>query len=533
MTRHHDGHQRHSHAPMDDYPVAVIVHLSGPRRGATDRLAGEFLTIGSSEEADVHLVDLDPGHKPDIRGGLVCRGATYELVAEPGRKVWVNGVETSRTDLDSGDVIEVGRGGPLLRYRLYPPESAAYKTVAEAFDDCLECTKHGEAGRIRRATAFAVGFPRELLTQTSRVFRATVMVALLGLGVSTTVLARRGAVLETRLSEELTRVQGLSDLLQRAAEETLSHADLESLRSDVEVRLQSTMGRIGELEARSGDLSSIVEGASRSTLFVQGAYGFEEPSTGHRLRIALAADGRPLTNGEGQPSLTLGGEGPVFEVPYTGTGFVVENPGGRRLIMTNRHVALPWEFDDAATGILQSGFRGVMLRLRVFLPGAKSAVGARLDRASDAADVALLAVEGMPLEVAPLVLTERAPTPGEDVVVLGYPLGIRALVARAELGVIAEIEAAGATGFWAVAEHLAAANGIQPLASRGIVGQVSGRSVVYDAETTSGGSGGPVLNSEGKVVAVNAAILPEFGGSNMGVPIGYARELLDGGVRNP
>ena len=50
--------------------------------------------------------------------------------------------------------------------------------------------------------------------------------------------------------------------------------------------------------------------------------------------------------------------------------------------------------------------------------------------------------------------------------------------------------------------------------------------VVYDADTTSGGSGGPVVNLDGEVIAVNMAILPEFGGSNLGVPIDKARELL-------
>ena len=66
-----------------------------------------------------------------------------------------------------------------------------------------------------------------------------------------------------------------------------------------------------------------------------------------------------------------------------------------------------------------------------------------------------------------------------------------------------------------------------PLASRGIVGQVTSASVVYDAETTSGGSGGPVLTLEGRVVAINTAILPEFGGSNLGVPAADALILLD------
>jgi S1-C subfamily serine protease len=55
---------------------------------------------------------------------------------------------------------------------------------------------------------------------------------------------------------------------------------------------------------------------------------------------------------------------------------------------------------------------------------------------------------------------------------------------------------------------------------------------VYDAETTHGGSGGPVLDINGSVVAVNAAILPEYGGSNLGVPVARLRALLaDAGYR--
>ena len=66
-----------------------------------------------------------------------------------------------------------------------------------------------------------------------------------------------------------------------------------------------------------------------------------------------------------------------------------------------------------------------------------------------------------------------------------------------------------------------------PLVSRGIVGQVTSRAVVYDAETTSGGSGGPVLSLDGRVIAVNAAILPDFGGSNMGVPAEHGVTLME------
>ena len=60
-----------------------------------------------------------------------------------------------------------------------------------------------------------------------------------------------------------------------------------------------------------------------------------------------------------------------------------------------------------------------------------------------------------------------------------------------------------------VARRLAKTGHVTPLASRGIVGQTTSAYVVYDAETTSGGSGGPVLDLDGRVVAVNAAIIPQ------------------------
>jgi S1-C subfamily serine protease len=56
---------------------------------------------------------------------------------------------------------------------------------------------------------------------------------------------------------------------------------------------------------------------------------------------------------------------------------------------------------------------------------------------------------------------------------------------------------------------------------------VSDATIAYDAETTHGGSGGPVLDIDGEVVAVNSAILPEYGGSNLGVPVEEVRRLLE------
>jgi S1-C subfamily serine protease len=50
--------------------------------------------------------------------------------------------------------------------------------------------------------------------------------------------------------------------------------------------------------------------------------------------------------------------------------------------------------------------------------------------------------------------------------------------------------------------------------------------IVYDAQTTSGGSGGPVFNYAGKVIGINYAVLQGFGGSNFGIPAQFAERLL-------
>ncbi len=48
----------------------------------------------------------------------------------------------------------------------------------------------------------------------------------------------------------------------------------------------------------------------------------------------------------------------------------------------------------------------------------------------------------------------------------------------------------------------------------------------HEAQTTHGGSGGPVFNSSGKVIGVNVAILADFSGSNFAVPIVRAARIV-------
>jgi serine protease Do len=165
--------------------------------------------------------------------------------------------------------------------------------------------------------------------------------------------------------------------------------------------------------------------------------------------------------------------------------------------------------------------------MRVFYPGDSEPYRVEHLISSERADLALLKMNEKHVpELVVLSFATTVPRPGDEILVVGYPLGIRGILARVGGGFI-ERASRDDADFWELVDRLAQDGYIRPLASRGIVSQVSADYVVYDAETTTGGSGGPVLDSSGSVVAVNTAIVGEFGGSNLGVLSSFALQLID------
>ncbi len=525
----------------ESLPYATVVHLSGRQRGASQLLIDDRVTVGSS--ATDQIVVTEPGDaatgtpiKPAHRHTAVAngpgrtlatlerRGQTYELHAGLGADVFVNGEPMESLVLASGDVLEIGKGGTVLRFRLYPASRGPYKSMSEAFSDCIDCARFGGRGVLDRAGIVLAGVPYELATKTTPAMRFTFLALLFLVLVTSGVAVVRNVSLERRLTAELGRIQGLEALLTRTESATYSRSDFDAARAELAALIDESLGRVEALEARAGAPSRVIDAAAQSVVFLQGSFGFVEPQTGRPLRFAVGPGGAAVRLPDGSSAVTLDGRGPIIEVLYTGTAFVASDAGH---LLTNRHVALPWFYDQSAQRIMSQGFQPVMQRLVGYLPGLEEPFDVELVEASDSADVALLKCQAPTSVVRPLRLAAVAPNAGDEVIVMGYPTGMRAVMARAGDRFASTLSAGGPLDFWQVARKLAEGGYLAPLATLGIVGQLTEGTIVYDAATMSGGSGGPVINLDGEVVAVNAAIIPGFTGSNLGVAASEAADLLE------
>jgi S1-C subfamily serine protease len=213
---------------------------------------------------------------------------------------------------------------------------------------------------------------------------------------------------------------------------------------------------------------------------------------------------------------------PGLRARLSGTGFVV----AEHLLATNRHVAEPWYEDPESEALMRRGATPILEKLIAFFPGAPTPVPVIPIVLSGNSDLAILRVEGSTgaKQLEPLPLSE-SPTPaGELVTVIGYPMGVAGMVAKSPAAIYERL-AYRHDDIGAVNE-LAALALIRPSATVGHLGDVVGDKLVYDAPTAHGGSGGPVFNSRGQVIGVNAAFIDGFSGGTLGISIESLRPLI-------
>src|SRR5215469_1572555 len=310
------------------------------------------------------------------------------------------------------------------------------------------------------------------------------------------------------------------DLRKKAA--TADGANADALKK----QLLDTQNRLAHLEREDKIAQTIIHKYGPSVCLLHVVVEFVDKQSRRPLQVAVDANGKPQVDEKGMAQLDVGGgSGPRLEVDAFGTGFLAV---ADRTILTNHHVAEPWWHDDELKRLLDQGVDPYVRSYEVYFPAKAAAIRAKLGRISPEADLATLELETpAPPHAEPLELDARreASVTGEPVVLMGYPTGVEGILARANSDVLSKITAE-AQDVGQIMSRIATQQLIRPTTTQGHIGDVLQDKIVYDAATTSGGSGGPLFNKDGRVIGINFALLRNFGGSNLAVPARYATELL-------
>jgi DNA-binding response OmpR family regulator len=295
--------------------------------------------------------------------------------------------------------------------------------------------------------------------------------------------------------------------------------------SDLDSRLKQTDSRIGKLESESRIAQEIVRDYSNSVCLIYAIVEFHDRKSGARLNFAGAdARGNPVTDDKGNPMVTTEGSGRPVYLHVFGSGFLIDNAGH---ILTNHHVLQPWWHNAQAIPVPSDTFEPTIESMWAYFPGYGTPMPLHVEGLREDFDLGLASVDLPASHPKPVTIDPQAAISGSPVVLIGYPTGVEGILARIDEPTLKQIAQAVGNNTEGLVQELGRRKLIRPLVTQGHLGVVGPDRLVYDAQTTHGGSGGPVFDASGKVIGVNFAILSDFSGSNFAVPIARAAKLVE------
>ena len=508
---------------------------------------GEFdVLLLCAEPADERIASALTGIKASL-AELRTRVVVFAPADAPQRARWL--------DLGADDAVSLSGGDDELLARV-----RSQLRQKRAMDQLQEKALFAEQSREVAQTAFQALAVTEKMTQDAFSLERILKIGVVSLFSLALVIAvifflfSRTAEKETRrqykvISQLEHSVQNEEQLLAsaRRLREDPANADLlqqkeqlqqqtEALRqklstpdgnnvAELQHQLEEATGRLSKIEGNSQAAEGVIREYAPSVCLLHVSVAFNEKDSGRRLRYGgIDRDGTALKDSEGNPIYTTEGRGPEVRSEFFGTGFIA----GEGKILTNHHVVQPWWQNEELASAIAQGLEPVIAEMTAYFPGAKTGISVGISQISTEADLALVHGDLSELHRPALKLNARkeAAVSGEALISVGYATGLDAILARAGDETVQQIVKISGGEPKLVLAELAKRNLIRPLVTQGHVGDVLPDKIVYDAQTTSGGSGGPLLNREGGVIGVTFAIVRGFGGSNFGVPIRFAAPML-------
>jgi S1-C subfamily serine protease len=513
----------------------MFVYLSGTEKGKTRIFKQEQVTIGTDDSFDLTVIPEEGGHLPQGLLAEVFEDVSGELFLVPRYKddffgITVNGEKPDPTaqgyELQDGDTIHFGHGlsSASILFQVMPENFSTASLIRQSHKT-LEPQQTAQPVHPLTATLFVKELSASLWAEVPRKAKA------IGLALVSFFLLAVSVIIFMNfliLHRNTSRIEALN-------KKTEEESARRSQDQDIIKKQQDEIQRLRDLTENARLFTQrIAERYSPGVCLIVGRYTFAEKGTGKLLRYESAdgANGTPVDK-SGNLLASVDGLGPPVQIDYTGTGFLVR----QGVLATNRHIVRPWESDTVAQLILRQGggFRPQLDHLVAFFPAIKKPFDLKEAMTSSQYDVALCSFDQSDAALPEIPLNTEDPRSlvGEPVVLLGYPTGVDGLLQRindeSSRREILRLHGASAED---VAIGLANRGLVRPLTTTGTVTDALPGRLVHSAQTTEGGSGSPIFDRDGKVIAINAAILTtadgaqSFGGSNFGVPIRATYDML-------
>ena len=510
------------------------------------RDVGVDLLILSADLADIQCCDA----LSEIKGNSATAGTRVILLIQGG------GAERARgLDLGADEVLSSPwePAEMLARIRVQLREK-------HAFDELREKTRIADEGREVAQTAFQALAVTEKMTRDAFSLGRSLKIGVSALFAVAFLISGIFILFSRRANKEANRAYSMIAQLERGAhrQEQLM-ADARNARADFQKadvldqkqqlkqqsealrqkisgadpgdvgslrkELEETTARLKRVESESQSAEDVIRSYAPSVCLLHVSVSFVDRASGRPLRYGgINPDGEPLHDSDGNPVYTLEGRAPEVRADFFGTGFIA----GEGRILTNHHVAQPWWKNDELTSVASQGLSPSIAELTAYFPDAKAGIPVSVSEISDQADLAVLKgdLSGLKKPILKLDSRKEAAVSGQPLLSLGYATGISAILARAGEDAVNDIAKTTGGKPDEVLNELVRRKLIRPLVTQGHIGDVLPDKIVYDAQTTSGGSGGPLINRDGEVIGVTFAVVKGFGGSNFGVPIRFAQPLL-------
>jgi DNA-binding response OmpR family regulator len=510
------------------------------------RNTGVDLLLLTADLADIQCCDA----LAEVKGNASTAGTRVILITQG------SGAERARgLDLGADDILTLPwePAEVLARVRVQLREK-------HAVDQLAEKTRIADQGREMAQTAFQALAVTEKMTRDAFSLERALKVGVSALFAIAIVIAGIFLLYSRRANKEANRAYSVIAQLERSAHRQdklvaearsarvdLQQADVlqqkqqlrqqsEDLRQKISSapavdvtslrkQLAETTSRLQRIETESQSAEDVIRAYAPSICLLHVSVIFVERASGRPLRYGgINPDGEPLKDSDGNPVYTLEGRAPEVRADFFGTGFIV----GEGRILTNHHVAQPWWKNDELASVLSQGLNPEIAEMSAYFPDSTAGITVSISQISNEADLAVVKGDLSSLKRPVLKMDARkeAAVSGQPLLSLGYATGLSAILARAGEEAVNEIVKSTGGDAKKVVDELVRRKLIRPLVTQGHIGDVLADKIVYDAQTTSGGSGGPLINRTGEVIGVTFAVVRGFGGSNFGVPIRYAQPLL-------